>query len=867
MLLATAFADVIFGETPLRPFAAMAAVAVAAAATLASVAVAERSAAVAARRWQVQALACAVLMLALMAEGPGTSDGPGDAALVSVAILLAATGAARLEGARWQGRAVRLALDATIVAAASGLVIFVILGEPGETPLASALPPIYAGAGYAVLVATRRGALADALSADALLLGGTIAIGTCVVGGVASGIGLPALGALEAPGLSLVGAAALLGSAAQGLLRPLPIARAEAREDSRLRFAPAVAAVLAILLLSAREATGSGSRLAFFGTLGLFALIVTRQVATLVENRSLLRSVERSGAFEERLRDLGAALVAAFDRREALELVVRTAHVSFGADSVLLWMCDPSTREIEVAEALSPKRPSILGRRTSVDDESSLAARVIRTGEAELISSASTSGQSNPFLNVLLKSQSLLAVPIVRGQVVQGALVCVDSRSPQAYGPQDVKKAELLASHAAVALDNAYQHDLQRRRLEEMTALYQFAQSAHTANSATEIARQVLPILKERLHYAYAAVWLRDRQTGTVRLAAGDSPGGIALAGSRPSPLAMEALSTGQPVHAGLGWVEADADYLPPRSGIRSQLAVPMVLGKRIVGVVDLESRQQNAYSINDERLLVSVANHAALAVDNLHLVEETRQVAALKELDRLKTELLGTVSHELRTPLGSIKGYATTLLAHEHKLHRAERREFLEIIDSEADRLTEMIENLLDLSRLEAGVLRMDPAWVRLGDSAREIARKVQLASPSHSVELVWPEDTEVWADGKRLYQVMQNLVTNAVKYSPDGGRIALEGRFNGRLLQVTVSDQGLGIPARELDRIFDRFHRVGGEVARKVGGTGLGLAICKAFVEAHGGRIWAESGGEGKGSQFHFTLPVTPRPGPHDH
>jgi signal transduction histidine kinase len=250
------------------------------------------------------------------------------------------------------------------------------------------------------------------------------------------------------------------------------------------------------------------------------------------------------------------------------------------------------------------------------------------------------------------------------------------------------------------------------------------------------------------------------------------------------------------------------------------------------------------------------------LAVENLHLVDETRKVAALRELDRMKTELLGTVSHELRTPLGSIKGYATTLLSYGNKLKRDEQREFLEIIDSEADRLTQLIENLLDMSRLEAGVLRIDREPTRLGEIARDLVRKVQLAAPDHTFELDWPAtDPLVAGDSRRIYQVIQNLLTNAVKYSPDGGTITLAGRQERHDLMVSVQDQGLGMPASELDRIFDRFHRVSGDVARqKIGGTGLGLAICKGLVDAHGGRIWAESEGDSKGSVFKFTLPLLP-------
>jgi two-component system sensor histidine kinase KdpD len=394
--------------------------------------------------------------------------------------------------------------------------------------------------------------------------------------------------------------------------------------------------------------------------------------------------------------------------------------------------------------------------------------------------------------------------------------------------------------------------------LEELTALYQFAQSAHAAHSGTEIVGQLVPILKERLSYSSATIWLRDESTGTLRLVTEDrAEGGRRL---RPSALAMRAFVTGQPARAGLAWATSendDVECADENGG--SELAVPMVLKRRVVGVVDVENRLREAFSPTEERLVVALANHAALAVDNLHLLEETRKVEALKELDRMKTELLSTVSHELRTPLGSIKGYATTLLTHGNKLRKDEQREFLEIIDSEADRLRELIENLLDMSRLEAGVLRIDREPARLGRIAREAVRKVQLSATRHEIGIDWPtDDPWVNADEKRIYQVLQNLLTNAMKYSPDGGRIDVKATIERRELVVSVADQGLGMPRSELDKIFDRFHRVGGEVSRRIGGTGLGLAICKGLVEAHGGRIWADSQGEGAGSTFSFALPL---------
>ena len=807
------------------------------------------------RRWQLQAVASAVVMFMLMVNG---TDGASDDLLwfvivVGAASTLVAMATSYRDAAGAGVSGICLALDSAIVGFTTALITVALASPTAAVGGAAILLGAFAAAGYAVAVATRPAIRIDPHGSDALFLGGVLVLCLNAAGEAARQMDLGAPALLAAPGVALFGT---LGLARSAWSAPRP--HAEPQEsintESRLSLVPGAAAAGAILVLSWLELEGRGTRAGFFGIIMLFALIVSRLLLTLVENRQLLQRVERSGLFEEKLRDLGGALVTALDRKNTLELVCRAAQLALAAESVLLWMVDATTDELEAVEVLSTKRDSLLGRRLALDDPTSLAARVARTGAAEIVNGVSSATASNGFLNVLLRAQSLLAVPVVHRERVQGVLVCVDSRRPTAYASRELAKAELLASQVAVALDNAYQHALQQRRLEELAALYQFAQSAHTAFSGTEIMRQLLPILKERLDFASCTIWLREEPSGTLRVAAADGIAGASRA-VRPSPLAMRAFVTGEPAVSGT--------HLDDSGGAtehdHSQLAVPMVLKRRVVGMVDLESRDAHAWSSTEERLLVALANHAALAVDNLHLLDEARKVAALRELDRMKTELLSTVSHELRTPLGSIKGYATTLLSHGNKLRKGEQREFLEIIDSEADRLRDLIENLLDMSRLEAGVLRIDRQPVRLARVAQEVTRRVQLASEQHIVQLDWPDDDPlVDADEKRIYQIVQNLLTNAVKYSPAGGCITLSAEGGRRELVISVADEGLGMPAVELERIFERFHRVQSEVSRGIGGTGLGLAICKGLVEAHGGRIWAESAGEGKGSTFRFTLPL---------
>jgi PAS domain S-box-containing protein len=234
------------------------------------------------------------------------------------------------------------------------------------------------------------------------------------------------------------------------------------------------------------------------------------------------------------------------------------------------------------------------------------------------------------------------------------------------------------------------------------------------------------------------------------------------------------------------------------------------------------------------------------------------RDITREKELDQMKSQLLSTVSHELRTPLASIKGFATTLLRQDVEWDNTSRREFLSIIDEESDRLTELISNLLDMSRIEAGGLRVEPEPIDLEPIIHETAAEFQVMTSKYRFTVHHAAGLpQVLADPRRARQVLRNLVENAVKYSPGGGPVTISTKAGNGYVQVSVADRGIGIEEKDLDRIFDRFYQVDSASTRQVGGSGLGLAICKAIVEAHDGEIWAESQ-PGMGSTFHFTLPI---------
>jgi PAS domain S-box-containing protein len=233
-----------------------------------------------------------------------------------------------------------------------------------------------------------------------------------------------------------------------------------------------------------------------------------------------------------------------------------------------------------------------------------------------------------------------------------------------------------------------------------------------------------------------------------------------------------------------------------------------------------------------------------------------TQDITTYKEAERLKDEVVSTVSHELRTPLTSLRGYTELLLEHEFPAEK--RRQFLSIIHGETIRLTKLINDFLDLQRMESGrqVYHFEP--VDLGELLRESLALFTHADGKHSLRLETPDTLPpVQADRDRICQILANLLSNAVKFSPQGGEVAVGARQEGARMVVWIADQGIGIPPEARAKLFGKFFRVDNLETRNIGGTGLGLALVKGIVEAHQGDVWVESE-VGRGSTFFFSLPV---------
>lgn len=271
---------------------------------------------------------------------------------------------------------------------------------------------------------------------------------------------------------------------------------------------------------------------------------------------------------------------------------------------------------------------------------------------------------------------------------------------------------------------------------------------------------------------------------------------------------------------------------------------------EEVTGEIEVGTVRRRNFSVTAAPVRASGAKGAVLV---LHDITE------LRRLERVRRDFVANVSHEFKTPLTAIQGFAETLLSGALD-DKANRKRFVEIIREHALRLATLTDDLLKLSRIEAGRLELEFRPIRVAALVNGCLETTRLKAQARGLQIHvdLPENVPaVRGDGAQLGEVLQNLLDNAVQYTPSGGQIEVRARANGHDVVFSVIDTGIGIPQSDLERIFERFYRVDAARSREAGGTGLGLAIARHIVDAHGGRIWVESA-VGQGSRFHFSIPM---------
>jgi signal transduction histidine kinase len=377
--------------------------------------------------------------------------------------------------------------------------------------------------------------------------------------------------------------------------------------------------------------------------------------------------------------------------------------------------------------------------------------------------------------------------------------------------------------------------------------------------------------LREVLHCRGVSISLLnlDTQTLEIRAAAGLQPKWRQTAKLKVGEgISGKVAATATPIYVPDARSLADFIFFDPV--VRSLLVVPLMVKDRVIGTLAIDHTIPDAFKQDDKRTLTIAAAQAAAAIENAQLYTDLEERATklelaykeLQEVDKLKDELVQNVSHELRTPLTFIKGYVELLLEGDMGSLNELQRESLSIVADKTNALTRLVSDIIYLQQVEWESLQFSLQDMR--EMARVALQSCEVSAVTAGISLrlqAEPDLRPIQVDRDRINQVFDNLLGNAIKFSPRGGTITIQVKDDGEMIQLGVLDTGVGIPPDKLDKVFDRFYQVDGSATRRFGGAGLGLAIARRIVEAHGGRIWVESE-IGQGSAFRFALPKIQAP-----
>jgi len=401
------------------------------------------------------------------------------------------------------------------------------------------------------------------------------------------------------------------------------------------------------------------------------------------------------------------------------------------------------------------------------------------------------------------------------------------------------------------------------RRVRELELMIEITRRLTSTLDQERLLKLIADIATELVDCEDASIILEDQRTGELMFLAAARKGEqlknirIPMEGS----IAGAVFKTQEPV------IVQDTETDPRHyDGVdraiefttQSILAVPMMFQERPIGVLEgINKLNAGRFSEHDVQILATLAAQAAVAVENARLVTELQEAnAQLAQLDRLKSDFIAIASHELRTPLALILGYATFLREEADGVASQQ----LDAVLQAATQLKGLIEGMVNLSHLESGSAELSLGEFIIQDIIRECIEAQRQFATTKSLEIIQstPQTPlRVRVDRDKICIVLNNLINNAIKFTPAGGRIQVAARPQTEMVTVSVTDTGVGIPTNELSRIFDRFYQVEPHLTRREEGMGLGLCIAQGMVELHGGRIWAESV-PGRGSRFTFSLPI---------
>src|SRR6266496_6404156 len=587
---------------------------------------------------------------------------------------------------------------------------------------------------------------------------------------------------------------------------------------------------------------------------------------TLGDMWSRLDLQERRTRDAELLAAAAGAISASLDLQVTLEKVAEQAGHLLQLENAAVFLFD------ETGVATSPRiwsRDNSSRLESLRDLEAMLggtdAVSLVRErGEPVIIDDVFSSTTLSIALSELMGIRSLALLPLVTARGVIGFIAAPRSM-PYHWVTNDVRLGLALAAQSATAIENAQLYSIlqqHNRRIEVLNAMAQLLSSLPDPNQHLEL---VLKRIAEIMDLDAGIVLLLDQNTDSLTLVAHCGlPEAVSLdLYELPlRPLYEIACLVAATRESLLTCCEGNSEriiYEPLQAiGFSDLMAVPLLAGKTILGVLLVGSHSPRGLTDEDLALFTTIGQQLGLTLKNAQLLRSATEMEALREADRLKSGFIAAVSHDLRSPLTAIRASVDSLLD-QGGIQSARAQEHLLLnIARQTGRLGRLVDQLLDLSRIEAGVLALDRDWTELPALIADTLAKFEGLNSGCRVECDLAEDLPLhYVDPDRLVQVLWNLLENASKYALPCLSIRVEASWTGSEVLIGVADRGPGIPPEEHEKIFHHFYRLDRDIRTHTQGSGLGLAICQGIVHAHGGRIWVEDR-PGGGSIFRIALPL---------
>jgi signal transduction histidine kinase len=599
----------------------------------------------------------------------------------------------------------------------------------------------------------------------------------------------------------------------------------------------------------------------------VFLTTLTNQTAIALENAQLLEAAERRALQLDSLIQVSRAINQTLDLESVLQLIMEKSLELLDAEAGSLLLADDDAEALTFEVVLSPVGSKLHGIKVAVS-----GASIVGTVASKRLPLIVNDAQADPRWDTSFDettgfhTRNLICVPMISRNRLVGVIELVNKRAPAGFSEEDTELLGSFAAQAAIAIENARLFTLTDQALaERVQELHTLQLIDQQLNATLDFARVMDLTLEHAMHTASASSGLvglmNEEGDGLYLVAQRGTPAEYERYRDKVWPIQQGTIGrvarTIQPVLLGNAREESDSE--PAVDQTHSQMAVPILYRDEVRAVISLESPHTDAFSQQDLDFIIRLADHAAIAIENARLFQQAQAA------NQAKTEFMSVASHELKIPMTSIKGYAKLLALGAGGDLTEQQKEFLEIISSNVDRMDRLVADLLDVSRIEAGRLRLEMGQVDLHEVIDTVIQsvKAEIEAKQLALEIDVPATLPpVWGDHERVIQILNNLVSNAYKYTPDGGEIyiAVNGQTDSAIsgcLAVSVRDTGVGISPEDQQKLFTKFFRADDPRVRDVPGTGLGLSITKSLVEIHGGEIWFQSDSD-RGTTFTFTLPL---------